>query len=140
MAGALIVQDGSTVIPADDATTVSYNDTPVTVTCVVASPPAWLDTAGNIIAPGMYRIGVNLAPATPPTTPGLLGYVTLAGFSTAIPIDVLDDFGGVQPTAVFTLTDDQLPTTVQADIQIQTDITGECAATAFVSQLASVAT
>lgn len=68
------------VVLADSRAAVTCDGTFQNFSVIMASPPSWLDGAGNIIAPGLYVCGALIFSFTAPTTPGLYGQV---GFSNA---------------------------------------------------------
>lgn len=140
MSGALIGGSLGDHVLGDNVVPIPYDGSAHAVSFAVASPPAWMDTSGNITAAGLYRIGISLDPGTPPTTPGRLGLVVVALAESAVPVDAIDALGEVVVFDVVAVASGDLPYAFAATVEVQTDVTGVCDAQGVVTQLASVST
>lgn len=129
--GATSQANGATVdVPMDGAT---HN-----VACIVASPPAWMDGAGNIIAAGLYKIGAEITVHTAPTTAHLYAAwespdLAVVSFN----MDGLAVGGEENPFDVVSVVADMLPYAATAEVIGHTDVSGVLAVSPSVQQLAS---
>ena len=112
----LVVQDTPTALTGDG--------NPHDVTCLIAAPPAWMDNAGHIIAPGLYNTLVTITATAGPTTPGL--YVNSGGIFNAavwVPCDALGASKNATIVDVQALAAGDLPYPVVTSVLMPTDVT-----------------
>jgi hypothetical protein len=113
---------------------IPMDGTPYTVTLApVVGPPYWLDTAGNVIAPGLYSVDVIINVQNSPTTPGKFVYWNTYG--ELWEADGMVIFGAVIGRVTVVLTQADLPFDPSTQITGQTDATGSLQAFTFVQQL-----
>jgi hypothetical protein len=134
----IYVTTNSDIALADSATPQPMNGSTTSVHLITATPPAWLDTSGNIIEPGFYQSGFELLVITPPTTTGQYVWVSGVIGDLIIPIDPLASF-----TNVFWLLDtfwlgpSDLPTLPVFECHFaNTDVTGVLGLLPYIYRLA----
>lgn len=124
-------------VSADASTPLTADGGTHPVLCIVASPPAWMDNAGNITAPGMYNVFVVLQSTGAPTTPGQ--YVECIGaFNVQIyaPCDGMGASNNFSYDDVQSLAAGDLPVSTAIDVFMPTDVTFALSARAEVIRLA----
>jgi hypothetical protein len=105
----------------------------------MATPPAWLDTSGNILSPGLYAIGVYVSHNTNPTTTGLLAAIEGAFYTNGlIGIDLMSSptFAGQGFEETVALGAGDVPVSADMAIVVPTDATGVVEVRAFIIRLA----
>ena len=129
-----VFADAETNVPCDGA---NHN-----VPCLIASPPAWMDDAGNIIAAGVYSLTAFIAQVTAPTTPALYGVLEPPGnFLNPFALDSTLTTGNITPSpVVFALKTTDLPYSITQIVHAQTDVSGVLSVQPMVAQIASATT
>lgn len=129
--------DGNYNAQSDEATIIPMDGSEHVALLVIADPPSWIDSDGNIIQKGIYAISPFIAVTTPPTTPGLyISCETTIGES-LIPLDQMLIFGTETPQEIIALAAADLPFTPRAQIITSADETAELSVQLSVQQLAS---
>lgn len=120
---------------SDDPIAIDYNGGSVNVDCQMDAPPPWLNTTSEIIAPGLYQVGIAFEADTGPTTPG--GVLTIIGTGDLSPVscDVIDAAGSFRSRSVISVSSADLPWSVTWTVSAPTDATGDCTATGEIVQL-----
>ena len=127
----------TTVVSADAPVTVPFDNAQHDVSCITATPPAWMDNAGNITAPGLYLLTIGLAAGVAATVPGLYGTTVRAIGDQIISADALAAANADTLSLPIALAVADLPYSTRSSVTMPTDITGTLTAGAFVRQLVS---
>jgi hypothetical protein len=136
--GTLIGQSYDNEVTADNPTAVTCDGNPHDVECLIASPPSWMDDAGNIIAAGLYWVGANVQVTTPATTPGLsYAWISPAESVLIQSIDATLAFINSVPFDVLSLAAADLPFTTTAVVHGQSDVSAVLSVAPLIVQLAS---
>lgn len=135
-AGLVVLDENGDVAVAETPTTIVCDGSSSTIHCITASPPSWMDDAGNIITPGMYQFVAGAVAGVAPTTPGDVMLFEADHSSVLVPIDGLA-FHSVQvPLEVFTVAADNVPFPAELAVFTPTDATATVDVTVRVIRLA----
>lgn len=118
-----IIGDSSTLAVGDAVVSIPADGSFHTVSCAMATPPAWMDTAGNIIEPGLYAFIWDSNPHTPATVPGLLFVVTTPANAQWAQSLGEQDAGGLMLQGVIALGSSDLPLAASFGCLMPTDVT-----------------
>lgn len=124
---------------ADAVTSIVMNGATTPIAVLLAAPPAWMDSAGNIIKPGIYEGGCEVVAVGAATVPATLNtYVAVnnqaADFVAPIGPRSRIEFNG----DTFPLAASDLPFACSITIYAGTDVTGTFTVQPNVTQLAQV--
>lgn len=123
-AGPLVLAPVSAGVQADTQTSIACDGNTIALACIVASPPDWMDDAGNIIAPGLYQLFAVINIDDAPTTPGLYVYVAFGVASAAPPLDELPNGTAVPFGELLPLSGADVPYAASIQVTPPTDLTG----------------
>lgn len=108
-------QDAPTSVPADGGTHA--------VSLVTATPPTWMDNAGNITEAGLYGFAATVDQSVAPTVPGLYGYVAGPLGYGVVPVDLLDLASLVVDLGAYPVAEALLPYAATFNAILMTDVT-----------------